>query len=426
MTVRRPCCRPCGWASFTSTEVVSTTTKEPRAAKLFRWLSIVIGGALVVMLINWILGDPVERVSTDWTAFDRAGDRVFTDGAVYRSYDEERLPYLYPPFVLWLALPLRFLGFWGSFAFSVALTFLSSMWAYRTLLRMAPASPVNRAVMTGLVFSGTTISATLIGQYSGLWALSLAAGLYFWERDRPELAGVALSLLAFKPNLGIAVLIVLVWSRSWPVLRGYAAAIAAMLVASIPFGTSAWVGFFDNLSSTADVQLRNLANEEKMITVQTAFQTLTELPSRSPAVLAVFAATALVTGVAVLALWTPKALADDRVRAIGGLAMFLVAANPRLYFYDGTLMLVGLLALWATRERWTSDRLRRIATVLAAGLWVGSWGGIFLTLNVIVGPLAAVLVVVWAADARLGIKAATSDVEAAATPGTTNSLAAAA
>ena len=379
---------------------MTITAPEPRAARLFRWLSVVIGGALVVMLISWILGDPVERVSTDWTAFDRAADRVFSDAAIYRSYDEERLPYLYPPFVLWLAVPLRFLGFWGAFAFSVGLTLVSSVWAYRTLLRMAPPAPTNKAVMTGLIFSGTTISAALIGQYSGLWALALACGLHFWEKDRPELAGVALAVLAFKPNLGLAVLVVLLWSRSWRVLRGFGGTTAALLLASLPFGLSAWTGFVDNLSSTADVQLRNLANEEKMITVQTAFQVLSGLPSRSPAVLAVFLMTALLTGLAVLVFWSPKALAADRIRAVGALALFLVAANPRLYFYDGTLMLVGLLALWASRDRWVSARRRRVAAVLAGGLWVGSWGGIFLVLNVIVGPLAAALLIVWAVDVR--------------------------
>jgi hypothetical protein len=375
-------------------------TNEPDIARLFRLSSVLVGGVLIIMLISWISGDPVERVSTDWTAFDRAADRLFGDDAVYRSYDEESLPYLYPPFALWLTLPLRFLGFWGSFALSVVATLASSVLAYRLVMRHVPDNPSNRAVMTGAVFSGTTISAALIGQYSGLWALSLVGALVLWERGREELAGATLAVLLIKPNLGLAVPVVLVWSRSWRVLRGMSLASMGLLVLSIPFGLSRWEGFIRNLQSTADVQIRDVAFVDKMITVQTSFQSLSGLGSRSPIVVAVFGLAALLTGVSVLVLWSPKALAESRLRAVGGLALFLVAANPRLYFYDGVLMVVGVLAWWGSRGLWISERRLRQASVAAAGLWIGSWGGIFLGLNVVVGPLAAVLLMLWALDTR--------------------------
>ena len=92
--------------------------------KLARMGPIAVTGVLVLMLAVWVLDDPSTNLETDWTAFDRAADRFFAGETVYRpfSFEEEPLPYLYPPFVLWLSFPLALFGFLGSYAVAAVST----------------------------------------------------------------------------------------------------------------------------------------------------------------------------------------------------------------------------------------------------------------------------------------------------------------
>ena len=108
----------------TPTEPSADTAGIPRRHLWARRVAIVGAGILTFMLAAWVLSDPVENLSTDWTAFDAAADRLFAGEAVYRPYDAETepLPYLYPPFALWLALPLGLFGFAGSFILSALFT----------------------------------------------------------------------------------------------------------------------------------------------------------------------------------------------------------------------------------------------------------------------------------------------------------------
>jgi len=115
------------------------------------------------MLTAWILSDPVEHLSTDWTAFDTAADRVFAGEDVYRPYDAETepLPYLYPPFALWLALPLGLFGFAGSFFLSALFTACCLVFGLVWMSR-AERAEVDRS--TGLVVglaSGAAVSSML-------------------------------------------------------------------------------------------------------------------------------------------------------------------------------------------------------------------------------------------------------------------------
>jgi len=88
------------------------------------------------------------------------------------------------------------------------------------------------------------------------------------------------------------------------------------------------------------------------------------------------------------------------VRAFGALAMFIVAANPRLYFYDATVVAVGMMGLWLASQTVGSPQLRRAASLVALLVWFSLWGGVFIPLNVLVGPLGAVALLLAAVDHR--------------------------
>lgn len=380
---------------------------EPRLPRSHLWArraAIVGAGVLLFMLVAWVLTDPVENLSTDWTAFDNAADRLFAGEDVYRPYDAERepLPYLYPPYALWLTLPLGAVGFAGSFVFSALLSIVCLVFGLVHMAR-SQRGDVDRATGTivGLA-SGSAISSTLIGQYSGIYALAVGGAAHAWTRDRHGVAGALLALLWLKPNLAIAVPVVLLWSRSWKALRGFGGATVALLVASLPFGLDQWNGFISNARMMADLQEDGVVPFRKMVTILGSIQTLLPVESTDPALIVFWLGSTAILGLAVLSLWSREALEESPTRAFGAFALFIVAANPRLYFYDATLVVVGMLGIWLAMNESTAvgHRSKRLVSALAVVAWISLWGGVFVSLNVLVGPVSGVAIVLVALNQR--------------------------
>lgn len=381
----------------------------PAVHRWARWIALACTGVLVLMLADWVLSDPRVNLETDWTAFDNAAERVVTGEEIYRPYDAEAepLPYLYPPFALPLSLPLATVGFYGSLLLSAVGTFVAFVGG---LMLFARSEQRPFDATTGIIVataSGSVVSSTLIGQYSGLYVLAFGLAAWLWSANRTLLAGVALALLWIKPNLAIAVPVALVWSRSWPALRGFALGSCGLVLVSLPFGVAGWQGFLSNVRMMTELQRDDVVPFEKMVTVLGGAHTTFGFGSESPAALLVFSTTALVLGLAVLALWTPRALEQSHLRAFGGLAVFVVVANPRLYFYDSTLVAMGMFGLWAAAHTVGGALAKQWLPVIGASTWLLLWGGLFAGLNRGLGVIAGAGLVASALDARRGVHAAT-------------------
>lgn len=420
MTAPKPSSPQSAWASCTSTSapVLVEPTAESSAARAARRIAFACGGILIALLVAWVLTDPRNTLDTDWTAFDIAADRLFAGDSIYRRWsDSERLPYLYPPPALLLAIPLRIFGFFGSFAISFSLVAGATIMSVRKLADLRPESPDRKAAVTVALMNGFVITSILIGQYSGLWLLVLTIALLQWSGGREFVAGVVLAMLMLKPNLAVPVLVVLVWSRSWRVLAGSVIGVGALIVASLPLGIEQWRGFGNNMCAAADLQSLSVLDDlcggtdatfsnsafsdvapiDKMVTVQSSVSTLFDLGTANPWLTMVWLAVVAVTGVAVLELWRQASIAHSLPRAFAALALFLVAANPRLYFYDGLLVVLAGMVFWATGRRWVrSERVHRLSSAGFAALWITSWGGVWKALNVLTGPLAAIILLLWA------------------------------
>jgi alpha-1,2-mannosyltransferase len=373
----------------------------PRSHQWARRIAIVFTGIIVVMLAAWIRSDPRTRLETDWTAFDNAASRLLNGETVYVPYGEtELLPYLYPPFVLLFALPLGLFGFYGSWVVAVLMTIVPFVVGVRLFARAEPAAPDRTTGVIVCIASGTLVSSALIGQYSGIYVLAIGGAALLWHKDRRILAGVVLAILLIKPNLAITVPVVLVWSRSWRTLAGFAGGGIGALALSLPFGLDKWEGFASNVSQMAELQRDGVVPSEKMVTMLGSAQTVFGLGSESPVVLGVWFATAAILGVCVLAVWTPQKLAESPVRAFGALAIFMIVANPRMYFYDGSVVVLGLFGLWMSSSTVGGALARRWIPPICLASWFFLWGGVFTTLNVFVGPLVFVALLVVAIDAH--------------------------
>lgn len=365
-------------------------------------IAMAVSAILILMLVQWVAQDPIERLSTDWTAFDNAADRLANGETIYRPVDVETepLPYLYPPFALWLVLPLGWVSFAGSFAISAAMTAITVVLGNVLLLKATPTvKGWGRAVMVASL-SGATITASLIGQYSGILALAYGGAAFLWFKKRHFAAGLVLALLLLKPNFAIAVPVVLIWSRSWRALGGFAVGSVITLASSIPFGLQQWSDWIANVQDIARVQAENGVPFDKMVTVQGALQELFSLATDSPVLIAFWLANALVGGIAVLRIWTPAILERSPVLAFSALALFTVAANVRVYFYDATVIVLGLLGLWAVSQQSATPQIKRLVAKLLFLGWIVSFGGTFLVLNLAAGLLATTSLLVLAVISR--------------------------
>ena len=383
-------------------------TGVPAGETRFRLLALVLGGALIVLAIGTVSQEGLEGIRTDWTAFDNAASRLLGGEQVYRPWDAEveTLPYLYPPYALWLAVPLGLVGFLGSYvlaAGSALLAFLGGIWLLRrTALRGEPSQDRSVSITTGLIAActtGTAFSTVLIGQYSGLYVLALGLGLWLFINDRPALAGLALAILILKPNIAIALVVVLLWSRSWRALAGFGAGTVGALASSIPFGLSGWSGFWANVQQIADLQAMGVVPASKMVTFVSAVVELTGTSATSPLAIGSWLVFTTVVGVATLVVWAPKRFAESPQRAFAIWAIFVIIANPRMFFYDGTLVIFGVLALWSLPSGMLGKRGKRLLPAIAFGLWFASWGAAFSALNVLVAPLGGLLITIVAFEA---------------------------
>lgn len=140
-------------------------------------------------------------------------------------------PFLNPPPLAWLAAPLT------------ALPFDLAIWLWTLLLivavaltwyLVAPGSGLVRVAYLAL-FLGLfpTAFGLMVGQPVGLVAAAVAVSWWLAQRDRPVLAGVALSLIALKPQLALLVPLCLVASGRTRIFVAWFAATVAIGVAAL-------------------------------------------------------------------------------------------------------------------------------------------------------------------------------------------------
>ena len=376
----------------------------PTAHLWVRRLVIVTAGVIGFMLLDWVMSDPQGNLQTDWTAFDRAADRLLAGERIYRPYDAEAepLPYLYPPFALPLSLPLAGFGFYGSYAISALGTLLAFVGGMLVFAKIEHRPADKTTGLIAAIVSGAVISATLIGQYSGLYVAFFGVGGWLLVRGRHILAGIVLALLWMKPNIAVVVPVALVWSRHWRCFAGFAGCTGALVGTSAALGLDQWRGFFANARMMAELQQQDVVPFEKMVSVLGGAHAAFGFSSDSPVTILVFLVVALILGTAVLQLWTPAMFRDSPVRAFGALALFAVAANPRIYFYDATLVAMGMFGLWLSAQTVGGRLAKRWVSIIALLTWFSLWGGTFAELNRFVGGIAACGLVISSCDAWIG------------------------
>ena len=359
----------------------------PRRARL--WL---VAAAAAAWLP--VLGVPF-RGWLDFSAFFAAGQLVFSPAimdlaAVARLQLSQGLPitpFVYPAGVALLYAPLAGLPYGlaallhaglmfalllASAILGAALTGLPTRWAVLGTLAWAPAAAG--------VISGQNPSAALLLVVLAAWALA---------RGHDGRAGLAVGLLAYKPQLAAPMLGLLLLRTRWSALLAAGAVIVLHYLAGLlaTGGQLDWpLSWLQTVEAYQEADF--LANGWQAISLP-ALGTYLELVTGLPGL----ALVGYLAGIAIVLACLPALRRLPTVDAVALAAAIGLLVSPHAWVYDATLLLpaLGVLAAraarrgWPWRDRWWLAIAYGIALLWSSGGFVGLTA---MPLLVLVMPIA--------------------------------------
>jgi hypothetical protein len=335
------------WTQFRSGEWLTSSR--------LRAYSIMLLAASLVAAIVWIAlaQDLIDRsgkpIGTDFSNVWAAGALVL-DGEPAAPYDPVRqhaaekeafggrdVPFYgwhYPPLFLMIAAVLALLPYGWALAAWMAIT----LPAYLAVMRVIVPRP--EAILVAMAFPAVFINLGH-GQNGFLTAALLGGGLLLLDR-RPVVAGVLIGLLAYKPQFGLLIPLVLLVTARWRVIVSAAATVLAASAATVLlFGAQVWLAFAKSLTFTRVVVLE--AGDTGWEKIQSLFSAVrmwggtVEIAYAAQGALALFVVASLV--------WLWRGPADDRLKA-AALPCACLLATPYLLDYDLVVLAlpIGFLA----------------------------------------------------------------------------------
>jgi len=374
---------------------------------------VLFGGAIGWVLLSRHGIDPTGKpLGTDFLAFWSAARLALagTPEAAWNlartvateragvSVDPGVAPFLYPPPFLLVCLPFGLLSYFAALPIWLALT---GTFYVATIRRWLPAG--GSALLTIAAFPAVLANLGH-GQNGFLIAGLLGGGLWLLER-RPSVAGLLLGVLVIKPQLALAVPILLVAGghrRALLAALGSAAVLCA--AAALCFGIRVWQAFLDAAPLGRAILDQSLVEPGKMVSTFAALRLF-----QAPSALA-YSAQMLVAVTATLVL-----IRVVRARSVpaGGKAAFTAAASllmsPYLFDYDLAAAAIPLAWLF-------SEGLRRgfqpwEKSVLAAAYVLPLVARpIALTIGIPIAPVVLIALAVMVARAVLRVPAALAPV----------------
>lgn len=355
--------------------------------------------------------------ASDFLSFYAAGT-LANDGHAALAYDQARhwaiervifgdarVPYyyfFYPPLFLPLCAALARLPYLVGFALFQGATGA----AYLAVLRQIAGT--WRVALLCLTFTAVPFVIGL-GQNSFLTAALLGLGLLLLDR-RPWLAGLVLGLLCIKPQLALAIPIVLLVTGRWRSVAGMLVAALALLALSLlAFGWAPWHAFLTVLPRAHETFATGMIPFSGQISLFAAVRLL-----GAPAALATLAQVAgsVLALAAAIIVWRRPGGAEPRSLA---LVAAILATAPVILFYDLLPVTIALATLAREAQRTGYlPRERAACAVLWAipGLTILAGEGLKLPL----GPLAPALLLAIALQRHLQTRHLDNAVDATGRP----------
>jgi alpha-1,2-mannosyltransferase len=251
----------------------------------------------------------------DWPAHHEVPKRISAKGDI---------PYYgwhYPPAFLIVAAALAFLPYLGALLIYQAATFA----AYLAVVQRIAGR--REAWLLAAAFPAVFVNVT--HGHNGFITAGLLGGALMVLDRRPVLAGALLGCLAYKPQLGLLVPLVLVATGRWRVIAAAAATVMALAgLTWALFGTDVFVAFWRSLPMTQLVVSEGAPGFYK---IQSVYAALRLAGAPADAANAAQLLVTLGTAVGLVALWRSAAAFELKA---AGLIIGSVIATPYVLDYD--------------------------------------------------------------------------------------------
>lgn len=252
--------------------------------------------------------------------------------AIFADPDIDFYGWCYPPFLLMAAALLALLPYPVAVIVWQAATMPLYLTAVSRIL------PGGLALLAAAAFPAVLVNLTH-GQNGFLTAGLIAGALLLLDR-RPVVAGILIGLLAYKPQFGILIPLVLALTGRWAVFMSATATVLAMAVATLAlFGAEPWIAFYDNLDFTRKIVLE--AGETGWEKIQSAFSAVRMWGGSVE--LAYGVQLTLAAGVAVATGWLWRRNAPLTLR---GPALIVASLLATPYAMDYDLIAMGPAIAW--------------------------------------------------------------------------------
>jgi len=361
------------------------TRERVRLVALAVLLASIAGFLYLVVTANGLVDIEGRPLGTDFSNVYAAGTYVL-DGKPEAPFDPplqhareqkifgEATPFYgwhYPPFFLFIAGALALVPYGIALAVWQAVTLGLYLLTMRAIVR--PSLEGEQGLSTNAA-SGMTLDWLLLaiafpavlinvghGQNGFLTAALLAGALLQLDR-RPIVAGILFGLLAYKPQFGFLIPVVLIASGRWRAFG--AAAVTVMLLAlatTFAFGPHVWQAFLDSMRFTRVVALEQ--GDTGWYKIQSLFAWARMWGASVPVAYAL--QSLLIAGLAAGLIWLWRSAAPHPLKA-AALCLAAILATPYTFDYDMMVLAPAIAFV-------VSDGLRRgfgsWEKTALAGLW---------------------------------------------------------
>jgi hypothetical protein len=245
-----------------------------RRARVYAGL--VAGIAFLSLGVDWAMGAALhghvdlngKPIGTDFAGVWTAGRMVLEgraadvfDPNLHFAFQREVLPnpkgevygWHYPPFFLVIASVLALLPYLPALLVWQGASFAFYLW---TMKKIAPASMQSGGALMWLAVGFPAVFVTFgHGHNAFLTAGLIGLGLHYLDR-KPWLAGVFTGLLAYKPQFGLVLPVVMLMSGNWRAIASAGATVLAMSAAvTLWLGPGVWTAFIAGSAFTREVIL---------------------------------------------------------------------------------------------------------------------------------------------------------------------------
>jgi len=259
----------------------------------------------------------------------------------------------YPPLFHFVAVALAAMPYLVSLAVWQGVTLLMFLLTIRTIVRsqahasgIADAMVPDRIVLL-LALAYPAVFVNIGHGHNGLLTASLIGSALLVLDSRPIVAGVLFGLVAYKPQFGLMIPLVLLATGRWRTIFAATATVAAVALAvALVFGTETWRAFFD-FSLVSQKMVEN--GDAGWPLIQSPFGALRML--RVPLPLAYAGQGAITLGVAASLVWLWRSRADFALKA-AALCIGTMISTPYCLDYDMLLLgpAIAFFAVYGLRR----------------------------------------------------------------------------